>query len=1125
MGDGVTNGMLFTQKLLRELGFESNIYVQYPDPALGNAVLPYKSLPTNPNNVLLVHHSMGHDLTQWVIDRPETKVLVYHNITPTWALPPDTPIRQYAEIGRLQLKLFREHMAGAIAVSPFNAAELTENGYPNVAVIPLLVDLANVRSSAFRLPPTHPQGRRTVGAPRTILSVGRVCEHKCQHQTIEMVRHLRELFFQPFQVQIIGGYNEGGSYITMLRQMIGDYDLAGVVQLRGKVSDEELYGWYRAADVLVSMSDHEGFCMPLIEAMAADLPVVAYASGNVPATLDGAGLLLEQKWPEETAALIGHLLRDKALQRKLVARSRARLASLEPRVLSAQLARFLSSLGVECTSPAVIDTRLKDRATWQLEGPCETTYSLAIVNRELAAALNRAAPGTVGVLPMEGVGEYVVDQAAVDDIPGLRALVDRGTPHAKPKVALRNCYPPRVHDMDGVINLLQIAWEESRLSPDWVASFNTSLDAVAVPTNFVRKVLIDAGVTLPIRVSGHGIDHILNVEPEPGPEPLGKGFKFLHVSSCFPRKGPDVLLAAYAQAFRASDDVTLVIKTFPNPHNTIEQQVAALRAERGADCPNIVIINQDLPVARMLHLYQECDVLVGPSRGEGFGLPFAEAMAMGTPVIVTGHGAQLDFCDPDISWRIDYRFAPAQSHHAQPYSVWAEPDVDDLARLMREVHALPAEELRQRGALAKARMHGTLRWDGCAAILRDLVRDLDSTAITATRLKLGWISTFNSRCGIATYSGFLAEAVASDAVEITILANHELPVGPDPDYVVRCWYNRDRPDLSQVLEQIDERDLEAVVIQFNYAFYDLDALAWLVGQLKDRGIIVVVMFHATGDVVENGAVRFSLRSIAPALARCDRLLVHSLNDLNRMKEMGFVENAMLFPHGAIYREERPVADVRRRLQLDRYDTIVGMYGFLLPNKGIVETIAALPAILAERPNTLLLLVNALYPNPVSDQTLERCHELIRELKLERQVVIITDYLEHDESLSLLEAADVLVFPYQHSNESASGAVKVGLAANRPVLCSPLSIFSDLDGVTEALPGIESAAIARGVLDLLNDPGRAAAMLERQRAWLRTHDWKNLGGWLGNILCSLHINATPRGSAARTAAATSETVAV
>lgn len=1106
-GDGVTNGMLFTQKLLRELGFESNIYVQYPDPALGDAVLPYKLLQDDPGNILLVHHSMGHDLAQWVIKRCEKKFLVYHNITPPWALPQNSGLQQYAEIGRQQLKLFRDHMAGAIAVSPFNAEELLENGYSNVSVIPLLVDLDAIRNSPFQLPADYPQGRRSVAAPRVILSVGRVCEHKCQHQTIEMAYHLRQMFYQPFQVQLIGGYDHNGPYITMLRQMIGDYGLSDIVHLPGKVSNAALYGWYRAASVLVSISDHEGFCMPLVEAMAVDLPVVAYGSGNVPATLEGTGLLLDQKRPYEVAALICHLLRDKALQRKLLARSRTRLDSLEVPEIRAQLARFLTSYGV--TIPNGIATTTappKNRTTWRVEGPCETTYSLALVNRKLAEALDCAAPGSVGVQPMEGVGNYILDQAAANAIPGLSALIDQAAKSAGTKVALRNCYPPRVHDMDGVINILQLAWEESRISPDWVASFNRSLDAIATPSHFVRKIMIDAGVTLPIRVTGHGIDHILDTTPQAWRDPLGKGFKLLHVSSCFPRKGPDVLLAAYTQAFQAKDNVTLVIKTFPNPHNTIEAQVAALQARYGAACPDIVVINRELSVAEMLGLYQACDVLVGPSRGEGFGLPFAEAMAMGLPVIVTGHGAQLDFCDPEWSWLIDYRLTPAQSHHSQPYSVWAEPDTADLARLMREAYAMPEKERHRRGSLAQAYTRQTLRWEHSATALNALANELDTALPASSPLKLGWISTFNSRCGIATYSGFLTEAVVSDQVEITILANNETPVVQDPPYVIRSWQNRDNPALTETLQQIDARGLNAVVIQFNYAFYDLDTLAWLIAALKERDIIVTIMFHATGDVTSNGKVLFSLRSIIPALAQCDRLLVHSVDDLNRLKAMGLVENAMLFPHGAIYRPATPVADVRQRLELDRYDTIIGMYGFLLPNKGIIETIQALPAILAERPNTLLLLVNALYPNPVSNQTLARCVEQITALGLERRVVMITDYLEHDESLGLLETADVLVFPYQHSNESASGAVKVGLAANRPVLCSPLSIFSDMDGVTEALPGVDSASIARGVLDLLNNPARGTDIVRRQREWLEAHDWKRLGSWLSNILRSLRLNA-------------------
>src|SRR5690606_31797838 len=150
------------------------------------------------------------------------------------------------------------------------------------------------------------------------------------------------------------------------------------------------------------------------------------------------------------------------------------------------------------------------------------------------------------------------------------------------------------------------------------------------------KILRDSGVRLPMAVVGTGVDHILRETPEPMDMPSQAqqaSFRFLHVSSCFPRKGIDALIAAYGQAFRKSDDVVLVIKTFPNPHNDVAEQLAVAR-RADPDYPEVVLINRDVPQNQMLWLYRFCHALVAPSRGEGFGMPMAEAMLFDLPVIV-----------------------------------------------------------------------------------------------------------------------------------------------------------------------------------------------------------------------------------------------------------------------------------------------------------------------------------------------------------------------------------------------------------------------------------------------------------------------------------------------------------
>ena len=218
--------------------------------------------------------------------------------------------------------------------------------------------------------------------------------------------------------------------------------------------------------------------------------------------------------------------------------------------------------------------------------------------------------------------------------------------------------------------------------------FNATLDLVTVLSGYVMKVLRDNGVHVPIHVTSAGVVPLLAADDVAAPmQPDDRPFRFLHVSSCFPRKGVDVLLAAWGAAFTQDDPVELVIKTFPNIHNRVNDEIRALHA-RHPEAAAIILINQDIDAAAMrAALYRSADMVVCPTRGEGFGLPLAEALAMGKPVITTAYGGQSDFCNPDTAWLCDYSFAYAQTHLDVTDLVWVEPDAGSLARLLREVLA------------------------------------------------------------------------------------------------------------------------------------------------------------------------------------------------------------------------------------------------------------------------------------------------------------------------------------------------------------------------------------------------------------------------------------------------------
>lgn len=1090
-GDAVTNSMVLIRRMLRRFGFVSNIYVEHVAPELKGEIFYYKKLTIRKSDILLVHHSLGHDLGEWLVNLSCRKILVYHNITPQEFFQTKPVTRYYSGLGREQLKMFRPFMEAAIGASKLNADELLACGYQDVEEIPLLIDVDTLRSQ-----PWDEALRLSCSQLYTILFVGRVSPNKCQGDLITIAGYLKSMLRRPFQLVLVGSYDEADEYYGSLVDKIEQEGVREEVRFTGKISDDALYGWYRAADLFLCMSEHEGFCVPLIEAMAFDVPVIAFKESNIPFTLGGAGILVTQKEPKAIAALIKILSEDRAMKRAIIESQRRRVSNFTEPHLASLFHTFLQNRGVRIPEPprSVAGSDTRGRLSYQIEGPFETSYSLALVNREIAFALNRSCPGDVGLFPTEGGGDYTPDQAAIKAIPGLEAIWKKGCKCSRADVVIRNLYPPRVWDMDGQMNLLYFAWEESMIPFQWIDQFNAHLDGLPVLSDFIKKVLIDNGIFLPLIAAGCGVGHIRRQEGEGSATPMKKGFTFLHVSSCFPRKGVDVLLEAFAERFSADTDVRLIIKTFPNIHNTVHGQVSDLK-KRFPGSPAIDIIDEDLSMAQMEALYKQCDALVAPSRGEGFGLPMAEAMGYGIPVITTAYGGQSDFCTEETSWLIDFSFQYAKTHMGLFDSVWMEPDVTHLGQLMEEVrHALP-EQLQPRLDAAKKLIESDFTWDKCAERVIGLRRRiLQKKPLASVKPKIGWVSSWNSKCGIATYSQFLLDRLEQEAFEIHILAStSKMILKPDGPHVMRCWTDQGG-SLDTLMALLERGEFDVLVIQFNFAFFTPEHLERMIQYSVERDIVCIIFFHATADVDIPG-FKVSLRPIAQTLAKVDRLLVHSLDDLNRLKRWGVYRNVTLFPHGVHHRT--PLAPMRAGIAEARH--LIASYGFMLPHKGLEQLIEAFILLRKTCPDLHLMMVNALYPDRVSKETEGRCRRIIETNGLNGSVTLVTEFLEEEDIFALLDPADLIVFPYQNTAESASGAVRYGLATGKPVACTPLDIFRDVQEVVHVLPGTSPEAIALGIEALLHSPDKLNSKRERQNQWLSSHSWDILGKRLGGMM--------------------------
>ena len=202
-------------------------------------------------------------------------------------------------------------------------------------------------------------------------------------------------------------------------------------------------------------------------------------------------------------------------------------------------------------------------------------------------------------------------------------------------------------------------------------------------SRYVAQLLVASGVTVPIEVVGVGVEpHDASHLPrQPELDDL-RSTVFLNIGSGFPRKGVDVLLRAYFDQFSGADDVSLVLKSFPNPHNRIGLLLERLREDH-QDPPDVRWIDRDLSHDDIRALYNVASCYVHPARGEGFGLPVAEAMLARVPVIAVAHSGLADFCSEATVETVPFRLEQSDTHVSVAGSMWAEPDRGALGERMR----------------------------------------------------------------------------------------------------------------------------------------------------------------------------------------------------------------------------------------------------------------------------------------------------------------------------------------------------------------------------------------------------------------------------------------------------------
>ena len=1058
-GDSVSNGVLFTQKLLQDMGFESNIYVctNPIDIKFAHEVYHISQYQQSSENLLFYHHSIGHICHENIMDFLDKKVLIYHNITPSHFFKNEQYLQVACNKGREQLRDSVSSFVGSFADSKYNCKELKYYDYTNPIVLPILMDLDKKVSVI-----ANEKIVQKYANTYNILFIGRVVQNKCQHQLIDVMLQLKERDVQNVKLFIVGGVSQP-EYFNYINNYSKNLGLSLNVVITNKVSDEDLAAYYKNADLYLSLSEHEGFGMPLIEAIKYDIPVLAYNAGGISSTVVKDGLL-EAKASNFVADKIIQLQNDPYFRVELLKKQKQHLESFSNENIQQRLENFLTGIGIIIKSN-LSPKKITTKKSIQVQGPFDSSYSLSIVNNTISKALYYNTDSDISLYSTEGNGDFQANLDNLDEI--TKKLAQKKVDNID--ISIRNLYPPRTNAMKGYHKIIgPYGWEESKFPQKYVNDFNTKLSMVFTMSSYVSKLLADNGVFTPLKTTGLVVENILNIDSNPLAYVLPTGFRLLHISSAFPRKGLSQLLSVFNDLNKS---FSLIIKTFVNPHNNtiheleeLDFKVSKIYEENitlyEKDDKQILLINKDLTQENIKYLYENSNLLVAPSCGEGFGLPMAEAMLLNLPVLTTAYGGQSDFCTPKTSWLIDFDFTYAATHMNLKNSLWAVPKVSSLKEEILNISLLSKEKLEQKTKLAKEYI---LQNYSSKNIARNITNAIDNYPVKKPQQNIALFSTYNTKCGIAQYSKYLISSFYDD---VSIFANitNDIRIAKDFKNITRCWDDgRNVNNIDSLKQQLLNKNITRFIIQYNFSFIPLSLLEELLLFCDEQEIQTYLFLHSTKDVIDESYTD-SFSSITRALLKVTSIYVHTLKDINQLKDFGIYKNTTLFTHGINYSPLQSENISKNTLEITNdYIPTIATFGFLLPQKGILELVDIAEELHARGKKVYLLLLTSLHSVSVSKTLEEKLRHKIANSSIREYITLTVSYLQEDQIIQRLSKVDKLLFFYKDTQESSSAAVRMGLLAQKEVITTPIPIFNDVKEVVTQTKNSSQDEIIKTIL--------------------------------------------------------------
>lgn len=338
-GDAIGDSARRVRSALRQMGHQSDIFALTVDEDLRGDVRPFADEDARAGDVTVFHYALPSPMTDAFANLPRGRVLQYHNVTPAHFFAPyDAGIFRLATLGRDELQTLVGKTEIALGDSEFNRRELEASGFTPTGVFPIAIDPDRIRAA----PPRPALTRVLSDGLCNFLFVGRIVPNKKIEDHIRLAEHYKRYVDTDYRFIFVGKTDGVPSYYNMVRALVAEYQMpADRFIFTGSVPEADLATYYRCAHVYVSLSEHEGFCVPLLEAMAADVPVLAFASTAVPDTLNGAGVQFAPKDLELAAELLGELTFNAPLRRQVIAGQRRRLADFGEARLHRDLTQLL----------------------------------------------------------------------------------------------------------------------------------------------------------------------------------------------------------------------------------------------------------------------------------------------------------------------------------------------------------------------------------------------------------------------------------------------------------------------------------------------------------------------------------------------------------------------------------------------------------------------------------------------------------------------------------------------------------------------------------------------------------------------------------------------------------------